>query len=132
MGAILLDTTVLIDALRGWAAADRLRSMRKMGDTAYTCAINVEELVRGLRLGEEKPVARLLNGLRMAPLGRREGELAGAWRRSFAVRGITLSQTDCLVAAAAVGIGARLATNNVKDFPMEALIVEHWVSEPSL
>jgi hypothetical protein len=31
-----------------------------------------------------------------------------------------------LIAAAAVGIGARLATGNLKHFPMPELDVEHW------
>ena len=69
---------------------------------------------------------RLLNGLRIAPLGRRQGETAGRWRRVFSERGITLSQADCLVAAAAAGVGARLVTGNPADFPMDDVTVEHW------
>lgn len=130
MGVILLDTTVLIDALRGRAAAGWLRALRGRGDALYACAINVEELARGLRQEEDAALTRLLDGLRMAPLGRHEGELAGSWRRSFATRGVTLSQTDCLIGAAAVGIGARLATANVKDFPMEEVTVELWPAGP--
>ncbi len=60
------------------------------------------------------------------PLGTREGWRAGTWRRDFAKRGVTLSQADCLIAAAAVSIGARLATANVKDFPMPEITVEAW------
>jgi predicted nucleic acid-binding protein len=126
VAAVLLDTTVLIDALRGRSATDRIRGLRRSGDVAYTCAINVEEIVRGLRPGEDRAAARLLNALRIAPLGREEGELAGRWRRDFGAKGITLTQADCLVAAAAVGVGARLATGNPKDFPMESLVVEDW------
>src|SRR5437867_1439453 len=83
-----------------------------------------DERARGLRAGEERSASRLLNGLRLAPLGRREGETAGRWRKLFASRGKTLSQADCLVAAAAAGIGGRLATGNPKDFPMKGLAVE--------
>lgn len=126
MGAVLLDTTVLIDALRGRPAAARLRALRRAGDTPFVCAVNVEEVVRGLRQGEETVVRRLLTGLRVAPLGRDEGWRAGRWRRELAATGTTLSQADCLVAAAAVGIGARLATGNPQDFPMAELTVEHW------
>jgi predicted nucleic acid-binding protein len=126
VAAVLLDTTVLIDVLRGRSAAARVRLLRRTADVPYSCAINVEELIRGLRPGEEPAVARLLNGLRMAPLGRREGELAGTWRRSFRAKGVTLSQADCLVASAAAGVGARLATGNPKGFPMEGVTVEHW------
>lgn len=123
---MLLDTTALIDALRGRAAAARILKLRAVGDRPYICAINVEELFRGVKPAEEARITRLLNGLRVAPLGRIQGEQAGRWRRQFARRGVTLSQADCLVAAAAVGVGARLATGNPRDFPMKGLVVEHW------
>jgi predicted nucleic acid-binding protein len=125
--ACLLDTTVLIDALRGRPAADRIKELHALGDDVpYVCAINVEEIVRGLRSGEDEAVRRLLDGLRLAPLGREQGEHAGRWRREFAGRGVTLSQADCLIAAAALGVRARLITGNPKDFPMQELTVEHW------
>jgi predicted nucleic acid-binding protein len=123
---LLLDTTVLIDALRGRAAARRVRALRDTAQPPWICAINVEELLRGAR-GEEEPVlTRFLTGLRLAPLGRAEGELAGRWRRDHAQRGTILSQADCLIAAAAIGVGARLATGNPKHFPMPEVQVEHW------
>ena len=126
LSGVLLDTTALIDALRGRPASARIRNLRASGDRPYTCAINVEELFRGVKPSEEASVTRLLNGLRVAPLGRIQGEQAGRWRRQFASRGVTLSQADCLVAAAAVGVGARLATGNPRDFPMKGLVVDHW------
>lgn len=126
MGAVLLDTTVLIDALRGRPAAGRLRGLRRAGDTPFVCVVNVDEVVRGLRQGEEESARRLLTGMRIAPLGREEGWRAGRWRRNMAATGRTLSQADCLVAAAAVGVGARLATGNPQDFPMTELAVDHW------
>ena len=126
MSGVLLDTTTLIDALRGRPAAARIRQLRAAGDRPYTCAVNVEELSRGVKPGEEPIVVSLLNGLRLAPIGRAQGEQAGRWRRQFAARGVTLSQADCLVAAAAIGVGARLATANPRDFPMKGLVVDHW------
>lgn len=126
MSRLLLDSTVLIDALRGREAADRLRALRRVGTEPWVCAISVEEIWRGLRPREETIAHRLFNGLRLAPLGVTEGIRAGAWRRAFAGRGITLHQADCLIAAAAIGIGAPLATANVDDFPMPELSVEHW------
>jgi predicted nucleic acid-binding protein len=127
MAEFLLDTTVLIDALRGRAAAGRLRALRGEGPPPYVCAINVEEIWRGVRPGEEEATGRLLGALRVAPLGREQGERAGRWRARFAAEGTTLGQADCLIAAAALGVGARLATGNPKDFPMtDELTVEHW------
>lgn len=124
---LLLDTSVLIDALRGRGAGARLRELRAGGAAVpWICAINVEELYRGVREREEEALRRFLGGLRIAPLGREEAERAGRWRRDFARRGVTLSQADCLIAAAAAGVGARLATGNPKHFPMDGLVVEHW------
>jgi predicted nucleic acid-binding protein len=45
---------------------------------------------------------------------------------SFLGHGVTLSQADCLIAAAAAGVGARLITGNLRDFPMDEVTVEHW------
>lgn len=113
--------------LRGRAGAlDRLGALRRQGDTPYVCAVNVEEVARGIRAGDAESAQRLLAGLREAPLGPDEGWQAGAWRRQFAARGRTLAQSDCLIAAAARSVGARLATGNAKDFPMPDLVVEHW------
>ena len=127
MAAVLLDTTVIIDLLRGRAdATERLHTRRRAGDTPYVCAINVEETVRGLKSADEEAAHRLFEGLRAAPLGEREGWQAGEWRRRFAARGRTLAQADCLIAAAAHSLGATLATGNLKDFPMGELALEHW------
>jgi len=126
MARVLLDTTVLIDVLRGRPAGARVESLHRQQGVLFVCAINVEEVIRGLRPGEEDGARRLFNGVLVAPLGRVEGELAGRWRQRHAARGVTLNQADCLVAAAALGVGARLATGNVKDYPMPELVVEHW------
>lgn len=126
--ALLLDTTVVIDALRGRAAARRLLDLRRSSEAPYLCAINVEELWRGVREQERDTLELFLDGMRLAPLGRREGELAGTWRRTYAAQGVTLSQADCLIAAAAIGVGAALATGNPNDFPMPELTIEHWPS----
>src|SRR5581483_10427061 len=113
MAAIFLDTTVLVDALRGGPAGARVRVLRRDGFTPFVCAINVDELWRGARgPTQEKEVARLLRGLRVVPLRAEEGERAGRWRRDFGARGVT--------------VGARLATANVSDFPMPELVVEDW------
>ena len=127
MATVLLDTTVLIDLLRGrHGAVARLGSARQRGDMLTTTVVNVEEVARGLRAAEQESAGRLLAGLRLARLGTAEGIRAGTWRREHAERGVTLSQADCLIAAAALGAGATLATGNPKRFPMPELRLEHW------
>lgn len=122
-----MDTTVLIDVLRGYAGATRrLDALQTTGDFPCICAITAEEISFQLRPRERERLADLIEGLGTAPLGIAEGRIAGWWRRDFKKRGITLSQADLLIAAAAYGLGGRLATGNPKDFPITEIAVEHW------
>jgi predicted nucleic acid-binding protein len=127
MASVLLDSTVLIDVLKGLPGASaRFVALGPAGDVPHVCAITVEEVSAFLRPREREAAGAMFEGLAVAPLGIAEGHLAGWWRRAYRQRGRTLSQADALIAAAAVGIGARLATGNPKDFPMKELVVEHW------
>ncbi len=124
---LLLDTTILIDVLRGRSVAARLKDLSAIGERPpWISAISVEEIHRGARPSESEAIKALLDGLQVVPVGRREAETAGVWRRDFAKLGVTLAQSDCLIAASAHVLGIRLATGNVKDYPMPDLMVEHW------
>jgi predicted nucleic acid-binding protein len=123
---VLLDTTVLIDYLRGRPVVARVAALRQRGDHPCTSPINLEEVARGLRPSEHAAAQRLVSGLRVLPIGEREGWRAGVWRREHASKGVTLSQADCLIGATAVEAAATLVTGNPKDFPMAGLTVEHW------
>ena len=101
-------------------------NLRRGGQVPWICAISVEEVWRGLRPQDEEAAGGLLDALRLAALGHFEGRRAGTWRRQFAEQGTTLSQADCLIAAAAVSIGVPLATGNPKHFPVAELQVEQW------
>ncbi|MEJ7584613.1 MAG: hypothetical protein WKF43_11130 [Acidimicrobiales bacterium] len=125
MGRLFLDSTVLIDALRGRPAADRLAGLRRVGTGRGSVPS------RSRRSGEDSAHARNpWSGACATASGRAlgisEGVRAGTWRRDFARRGITLAQADCLIAAAALSIGASLATANVDDFPMAEVATDHW------
>ena len=117
---------MLIDYLRDRPVADRVDALAASADTPCTTAVNIEEVVRGLRSDEMLRADSLFEGLEVLPLGRQEAWRAGTWRRSFSGQGVTLVQADCLVAAAALISGAKLATGNPKDFPMPEVEVEHW------
>lgn len=123
---VVLDSTVLIDFLRGRPVVDRVTALRARGDVPATTVINVEEIVRGLRDSETDAARRLFAGLRVLAPSLEAAWQAGAWRREYAARGRTLWQADCLIAATARAAGGVLATGNPKDFPMRELHVEHW------
>lgn len=68
----------------------------------------------------------LFTAIRVLPVRELDARRAGAWRREHTARGITLHPADCPIGAVTAGIGARLTTDNVKDFPMPQVAVEEW------
>ncbi len=123
---VVLDSTVLIDYLRGRPAVDRVRQLKSQGDLPATTAINVEEIVRGLREPEVNAARRLFRGLVIVPIDEVVAWQAGSWRRRFNELGVTLFQADCLIAAAVHRHSGVLCTGNPKDFPMSEVSVQHW------
>jgi predicted nucleic acid-binding protein len=122
----LLDTSVLIDAARGIeSVAARVRSLPVR---PLASAISIDELRVGMRPGEEDVTLGLLEWITVVAVSREEALISGTWRRDFAARGITLSQSDTLIAACALTAQAVVATGNVRHFPMPELVVEHWPS----
>ena len=122
----VLDSTVLIDYLRGRPAVGRVSALLEAGDILATTAINVEEIVRGLRPSEEEAATELFAGLEVLAVDTVAAWQAGDWRQGFSIRGVTLWQADCLIAATAMVNGATLVTGNPEDFPMPELEVVHW------
>jgi predicted nucleic acid-binding protein len=123
---VLLDSTLLIDFLRGRPVTGRVDRLVRTGEPVLVSPVNVEEIVRGLKLGEEDNARRLFEGLRTVPIGLEQARQAGRWRADFAAQGVALSQADCLVAVTAMLAAARLATGNPAHFPMAEVEVEHW------
>ena len=122
MARYLLDTTVLIDFLRGrQVIVELLERLAKEGHELGVCAVNIAELYSGLSPEERRKADRLIDNLRYFDIDREAAKLAGSYRYAFARQGRPLSTADTLVAAAAVMNGAILITANVKDYPMEDL-----------
>lgn len=119
---ILLDSSVLIDALRRRRGRrELLADWARQGHMLSYCAINVTELHAGMREGEEGVTALLfddLEYLEIAPgAARRAGNSLREWRR----KGRTLSLPDAMIGALALESDLVLATDNKKDFPMPEL-----------
>jgi hypothetical protein len=120
----LLDTSVLIDVLRGETRAHR--RLAQLDEPPAISAMTVEELTYGLRPGEERALEHVLGGLDVVPVGLAEARLSATWRRESRARGITLGLPDCLIAACAVTAGAVLVTSDRRGFPMPEVTIEDW------
>lgn len=122
---LVLDTSVLIDLLRGDVADESVLDPSR--EPVTISAITVHEVLVGLRAGEAAITDAVLQSFSVVPVGGAEAEVSARWRREYASRGITLDLADTVIAATAVIRNAPLVTGNAKDFPMPELLVERWV-----
>ena len=112
---IVLDTTVLIDVLRGHGPA--LEYVRSLEAQPICSEVTRVEVLRGLRRPELEACESLMRAVGWTSLdesiARRAGALGRTWRRSHA-----LATADLVIGATALELGAELATSNVRHFPM--------------
>ena len=122
MSTYLLDTSVLIDALRGVRGrAEELARLVEDGHLLGCSVLTVAEVHAGMRPRERAATVALLDSLETYDVTRPIADRAGLLRRTWAARGKTLSLVDLLIASTAMESGLILVTDNVRDFPMKEL-----------
>jgi predicted nucleic acid-binding protein len=119
---LLLDTTVLIDALRRRSEALALLAQAvTLGHQFSTSAISIAEVFSGSRLAEEPTTQAFLENILCFPVTYSIAERGGRLRNDWARKGRTLGLADMVVAATALEHCLALVTANRKDFPMPDL-----------
>jgi len=118
----LLDTTVIIDCLRGRKeAVDFLTKIASDGSIVGCCAINIAEVYAGMRENEKQATKKFLDSLEYYEITRDLAELAGGYKREYTEQGITLSLSDVMIAAVAISNNLTLVTGNLRHYPMPEL-----------
>lgn len=114
--APVLDTSVLIDVLRGSASATLWLSA--LDEVPICSEVTRVEVLRGVRSAERPVTERLLMALHWIPVdervSRRAGELGRQYRRSHSGLGVA----DLIIAATGLELNRPVATANVRHFPM--------------
>jgi predicted nucleic acid-binding protein len=119
---IVLDTTVLIDALRNRNQRRALLTgLAASGQELVTSTICIAEVYGGLRPGEEQATQAFLAALEWIPVSPAIAERAGKMKADLRRQGQTRSITDMIVAATALESGLVVATDNWKDFQLPGL-----------
>ena len=119
MTRLLLDTDCVVDHLKGvQSTTDFLGDLSEQGAIFCTNAVVLAELYAGLYPDDQSRAEMFLATLEYLPMSPGSARQAGKWRYSYRRQGLSLSLTDCLIAATALEHGARVVTGNVLHFPM--------------
>lgn len=114
----VVDTSVLIDVLRGDAdALAALLRARSVG-TLHASEVTRLEVLAGMRAPEESRTVALLDSLICHPVDRDIAENAGRLGREWLPSHRGIDAADLAIAATALSLGMPLLTQNVRHFPM--------------
>ena len=117
---LVLDTSVLIDHLRGRpaAATSLIPDAVARGDELCSSFVVRAEVLAGMRSGEEGATRDLLRLLSWYEVDESMSEAAGALGRRYLRSHPGIEVADLIVAALAQQLDAPLKTTNVKHYPM--------------
>jgi len=126
----LLDTTVIIDCLRGRKeVVDFLTQGVSDGSMVGCCAINIVEVYAGMRENERQVTKKFLDSLEYYEITRDLAELAGGYKRTHSEKGLTLSPSDVIIGAVAISNNLTLVTDNLRHYPMPELKIKQIEAE---
>lgn len=115
---VLVDTSVLIDVLRGDERAVSLLLASRRAGPLHASEITRAEVLCGMRARERPATERLLDTLTWHPLDQAIAVLAGDIGRRWLPSHRGIDAADLAIAATALSIGVPLLTRNVTHFPM--------------
>ena len=126
MTTFLLDSTVLIDYLRGHREViAHVQKLARDGHHLGVCVINVAEVFAGMLEHERSATERLLGWLDFLDIPYETAQAGGELQADLRRQGVGPAELpDALIGATALAYGATLLTRNVKDFPLPGLQVE--------
>lgn len=116
--AALVDTSVVIDVLRGEPMAARALTLARQQGALHSSEVVRLEVLAGMRAHEERHTRGLFEAFTWHPLDERVAELAGDLGRQWLPGNRGIDAADLAIAATAMALGAELLTLNVKHFPM--------------
>lgn len=123
MGLIVLDTSVLVDHLRGRAeASEAIEAASGGGETLVASVLTKVELLAGTRSRERRAVRVLFDRLPWVAVSDDIAERAGALARRYRRSHQGVDVVDFVIAATVEALGGVLWTRNLRHFPMLAAL----------
>lgn len=115
-----VDTSVLIDYLRGHQGAATVLETHRAAGQLHASEITRLEVLAGMRTSEEEATRSLLSALVWHPVDTEVAERAGMLGRRWLPSHHTIDSADLAIAATAQITGLPLLTTNVRHYPMFA------------
>lgn len=116
---VVVDTSVLVDHLRGRAEArEVLAGIVRHGEAVAASVLTRTELLAGMRASEKEATTSLMGALEWIPVTPEIADRAGAWARQYLRSHASINIADYVIAASAESMGGRFLTRNVKHFPL--------------
>ena len=115
---VLVDTSILIDYLRGHDAASALLENERVAGVLHASEITRLEILAGMRTAEQAQTRSLLSTLRWHGVDEEVAEKAGDLGRAWLPSHGGIDGADLAIAATALLLDARLLTTNIRHFPM--------------
>ena len=124
---VVLDTTFIIDHLRGLPAAGAwLDRAMAAGDRLFVTEVIVCEAWAGAAREDDPALRGLLGPLEFVSPGPDQARVAGRWRAAARTKGRALGLADALIAASADAMDAAVLTRNARDFRLTPVQVETY------
>ena len=119
---VLVDTSVIIDYLRGHHGAEQVLENERLDAPLHASEITRLEVLAGMRNSEERATRSFLSTFIWHSvdtlIAERAGELGRKWLPSHG----SIDSADLAIAATVMVVESKLLTCNVKHFPMFATL----------
>lgn len=123
----LLDTTILVDHVNGYSAAEQeLERLFSDATQLYTCGVVTCEALSSGTPEERRHISVLLDALEYVSIDPDAARWAATSRREGRAKPGARSLADALIAAVAWRLDATIVTRNVRDFERQGVPVRTY------
>lgn len=123
MQAVIIDTDIAIDYLRGNQDAKGLMFSLWDNNKAYLSILSVYELYAGMKDDEKEDTENFINACNIEPVTIEITKKAGELYRKYRGKGVTLTSLDCLINATAIVRKHKIATKNREHYPNKEILL---------
>ena len=124
MSSILIDTDIAIDFLRGHEYARDLIQPLWQTNSVFISILSTYELYAGMKEKEVESTENFINACNIEPLTLDVAKKGGEIYRDHRRKGTTFTAIDCMILASAIINDRKIATRNIKHYPLKKYLLK--------